>query len=169
VEYLRTKSATAPHVTDKMPMNFRFIGLIRMMLPNAKIIHARRDPIDTCLSCFTKNFGGAIDYAFDLAELGRYWRAYDQLMHHWRHVLPDGAMHEVRYEELVADFPTQARRVIDYCGLKWEENCLAFYETQRPIRTASVNQVRRPLYQSSIARWRPYEKMLGPLLDALRR
>jgi tetratricopeptide (TPR) repeat protein len=167
VQYLRTKAPDAKHVTDKMPMNFRFVGMIHMLLPNARIVHTRRDAADTCLSCFTKNFSGAIDYTYDLAELGRYWCAYDNLMSHWREVLPPGAMLEVQYEELVADFDSQARRLVAYCGLEWDDRCLAFHRTQRPVRTASVNQVRQPIYANSIGRWLPYKDLLGPLLHEL--
>jgi hypothetical protein len=167
VQYLRTKASVAGHVTDKMPMNFRFVGLIHMILPNARIVHTRRDAADTCLSCFTKNFAGAIDYTYDLGELGRYWRAYDDLMSHWRQVLPPGAMLEVQYEDLVADFDRQARHLVTYCGLEWDDRCLSFHHTQRPVRTASVNQVRQPIFASSIGRWRDYEPWLAPLLKEL--
>ena len=167
VARLREQSATALRVTDKLPMNFRFAGLIHMMLPNAKIIHTRRHPLDTCLSCFTKNFGGAINYAYDLGELGRYWRAYDKMMAHWRAVLPEGVMLDVQYEDLVRDFEAQARRIVAFCGLDWDARCLAFHQTVRPVRTASVTQVRQPIYATSIERWRVYEPWLGPLLGEL--
>jgi len=149
-----------------MPANFRLIGLIHMALPNAKIIHTRRDPVDTCISCFSRHFGKKT-FSADLGTLGRYYRHYEALMAHWRAVLPPGAMLEVQYEALVADLETEARRIVAYCGLEWDEKCLAFHRTERPVRTASVTQVRQPIYSNAIGRWKPYEKMLRPLLDEL--
>jgi tetratricopeptide (TPR) repeat protein len=164
---VRALAPTAERITDKMPSNFWFAGLIHLALPNARIIHVRRDPVDACLSCFSKIFTGDQPFSYDLAELGRFYRAYDTLMGHWRRVLPDGVMLEVQYEELVADFERHARRIVAHCGLEWDERCLAFHETQRPVRTASAIQVRQPLYRSAVGRWRPYAAMLGPLLEAL--
>ena len=169
--YVAGLAALAPgaaRITDKMPTNFIFLGLIRLILPNARIIHMRRDPIDTCLSCFTTTFkADNVPYSYDLAELGRFYRAYAALIAHWRNVLgPDGFL-EVDYEELVADVEGQARRIIDYCGLAWNDACCAFYETKREVRTASAVQVRQPIYRSSVGRWRPSESALKPLLDAL--
>jgi hypothetical protein len=138
--YLAGVSAIAPHaerVVDKLPLNFSFVGLIHLVLPHARIIHVRRDPIDTCLSCFSILFGGDQPYAYDLGELGRYYRAYDALMAHWRRVLPQGVMLEVQYEDVVENLEAQARRMVAHCGLAWEAACLAFHETQRPVRTAS--------------------------------
>jgi tetratricopeptide (TPR) repeat protein len=166
VEHLRALAPAADRVTDKMPSNFRFIGFIRMTLPNAKIIHTRRDPIDTCISCFSRMFGKK-SFMADLGTLGRYYRAYETLMAHWRRVLPQGAMLEVQYEDLVGDFENQARRIVAYCGVEWDERCLSFHQTERPVRTASVTQVRQPIYSNAIGRWKPYEMMLRPLLDEL--
>jgi tetratricopeptide (TPR) repeat protein len=169
--YLDSVGALAPEaqrITDKLPANFRMIGLIHLALPRARIIHARRDPLDTCLSCFERNFGkNSLPFTYDLAELGRYYRAYETLMAHWRDVLPAGTILDVRYEDLVADFEPQARRLIAYCGLDWDERCRAFYKTERPIHTASVAQVREPLYGSSVGRWRAVEHLLRPLLEGL--
>jgi hypothetical protein len=120
-------------------VNFLFAGLIHLALPNARIIHIRRDPIDTCFSAFSKLFTTAQPHTFNLTELGRYYRAYETLMAHWRRVLPEGVMLEARYEELVADFEPQARRLIAYCGLEWDERCLAFHQTRRSVRTASAH------------------------------
>lgn len=159
--------AAADRITDKMPGNFSAVGLIHLALPKARIIHTVRDPIDTCLSCFSILFNENQPFAYDLGELGRYYRAYARLMEHWRAALPVGAMLDVRYEELVGDFERQARRILDYCGLEWNDACLNFYDTDRPVRTASQVQVRRPLYQSSIGRWRPGDETLRPLLDGL--
>ena len=167
VERLQSHALEADRIADKLPANFRLIGLIHLVLPRARIIHVRRDPIDTCFSCYTKLFPSGQDYAFDLGELGRYYRAYESLMDYWRSVLPAGAMLEVQYETLVADLEGQARRMIEYCGLEWDERCLRFYETERSVRTASFAQVHKPLYGNSIGRWRPYEAYLQPLLEAL--
>jgi len=164
---VRALAPAAERITDKMPSNFRFAGLIHVALPNARLIHVRRDPIDTCVSCFSKTFTGDQPFSYDLGELGRYYRAYDALMAHWRRVLPAGAMLEVQYEELVADFENHARRIVAYCELAWDERCLAFHEARRPVLTASAIQVRQPLYRTAVGRWRPYAAMLTPLLQAL--
>src|SRR5215469_7369286 len=150
-----------------MPHNFCFAGLIHLALPKARIIHARRDPVDICLSCFSNLFASDHPYAYDLAELGRCYRAYEALMEHWRQVLPPGVMLEVQYEEVTADLEGQARRIVAHCGLEWDNACLSFHQTERPVRTASPVQVRQPIYRTSIGRWRSCEHLLGPLLDAL--
>jgi tetratricopeptide (TPR) repeat protein len=157
----------ARYVSDKMPSNYYFAGLIHLALPNAKIIHTIRDPLDTCISCFSKLFAGEQNHTYDLAELGRYYKRYEQLMAHWRAVLPHGRIFDARYEELVEDFENQAKRIIAHCGLPWDDRCLAFHETRRPIRTASATQVRQPIYKSAVGRWRVYEEHLEPLLGAL--
>ena len=156
-----------PRVTDKMLANFRFLGLIHLALPNARIIHTRRDPVDTCLSCFSKLFAGLMPHTYDLGELGRYYRGYARLMEHWRAVLPVGVMLEVDYEDVVADLEGAARRIVAHCGLAWDARCLDFHTTERPVRTASVVQVRQPVYRGAVGRWRPYASMLRPLLEAL--
>jgi hypothetical protein len=161
------KRADAERITDKMPSNYYFAGLIHLALPNAKIIHTIRDPVDTCISCFSKLFSAEQNHTYDLSELGRYYRRYERLMAHWRSVLPAGRMLDVRYEDVVADVEQQARRIIAYCGLPWTDRCLSFHETDRPVRTASATQVRQPIYSSAVGRWRVYERYLGPLLDAL--
>ena len=150
-----------------MPANFRFVGLIQMMLPNAKIVHTRRHPGDTCLSCFTKLFTEGQEFTFDLRDLGRYYRAYDEVMAHWRAVSPPGALLEVQYERLVAEMETQTRRLLDFCGLPWDDRCLRFHETKRNVATASVMQVRRPVYTSSVQRFRRYGHHLDPLFRAM--
>jgi hypothetical protein len=157
----------AERVTDKMPSNFRFAGLIHLALPNARIIHTRRDPIDTCVSCFSTLFAQSQPFTYELGELGRYYRAYEQLMNHWREVLPEGVMLDVRYEELVTDFEAQVRRILAHCGLEWHKDCLAFYKAKRSVKTASAAQVYRPLYRSSVGRGSCYGDMLLPLIDAL--
>ncbi|CAM2155899.1 putative Tfp pilus assembly protein PilF [Pararobbsia alpina] len=169
-EYVRRLRARAPNalrMTDKMPANYMLLGLIPLVLPNAKIIHVRRNPVDTCLSCFTRLFTRHQDATYDLRELGLHYVNYARLMDHWRAVLPQGSFIEVQYEDLVADIETQARRLIDYVELPWNDACLDFHKTQRAIRTASVTQVRQPIYSSSVERWKHYERYLGPLLEAL--
>lgn len=167
VARLRQRSATAERITDKLPANFLYAGLAHLAMPNARFIHVKRNPVDTCVSCFSKLFTGEQAHTYDLAELGRYYRAYDALMAHWRRVLPPGVMLEVQYEEVVADIETQARRIVAHVGLDWDEACLAFYENDRPIRTASATQVRQPIYNTSVGRWRAYGDLLEPLLAAL--
>ncbi len=163
VASIRQLAPNASRIVDKMPGNFRVAGLIHLALPNAVIIHTTRDPIDTCLSCFSKLFAEGQNHTYDLAELGRYHRGYRKLMDHWLGVLPAGRIIDVSYEEVVADVEGQARRIVAHCGLDWDPRCLAFYETERPVRTASAMQVRQPVYDSAIGRWRPYEAFLGPL------
>jgi tetratricopeptide (TPR) repeat protein len=167
IEAVRGTAAQAARITDKMLGNFVFAGLLHLALPNARMIHARRDLRDVAFSCFSVHFEMGHKYTYDLAELGRYCRAYAQLMQHWQTVLPEGAILEVRYEELVADLEHQARRIVAHCGLEWDDACLSFYKTERSVRTASAAQVRRPIYQSSIGRWRPHEVRLQPLLKEL--
>ena len=153
--------------TDKMPPNFIYVGLIRLALPNARIIHARRDPIDTCISCFSTLFQEQLNYTYDLGEVGRYYRAYGRLIEHWRQVLSPGAMLEVQYEDVVEDMEAQTRRILDFCDLPWDDACLAFHKSTRPVKTASVVQVRQPIYRSSVGRWHAYRDQLQPLLEAL--
>jgi tetratricopeptide (TPR) repeat protein len=167
VERLRKLAPGAAHITDKLPGNYVHLGFIRLILPRAKILHVMRDPLDTCISCFCRSFAGELNFAYDLGELGRAYRRYAELMDHWRRVLPAGAMLEVRYEDVVGDLEGQARRILEHCGLPWDPRCLAFHETERTVLTASVSQVRQPIYRSSLARWRRYERHLGPLQAAL--
>jgi len=167
VASIRRNVAGAGRIVNKMPTNFLFAGLIARALPNARIIHARRDPVDTCLSCLSKIFSGDLPFTYDPGELGRYYRAYDALMQHWREALPPGTMIEVDYEHLVDDLENQARRLIAHCGLEWSPACLSFHTTERVVATASAAQVRQPIYRSSVGRWRAYGEALRPLLDAL--
>ena len=153
-------------VTDKMPVNFLYIGMIRLLFPQARIIHCRRDPVDTCLSCYKHCFIGIQPFAYDLVELGGYYRCYRQLMNHWHAVLPD-FIHDVQYEALVSDQEAQTRRLLEYCGLPWHQDCLDFHKARRAVKTASDTQVRRPLYRNAVRRWKHYEAHLSPLLEAL--
>ncbi len=140
--------------------------MIRLILSRARIIHCHRDPMDTCLSCFKTLFQEGNGYSYDLTELGHYYRTYERLMDHWRAVLPETIL-DVRYEDVVEDLETMARRLIDFCGLPWDDACLSFHETERPVHTASVARVRKPIYKSSLGRWRRYERHLGDLVEAL--
>jgi len=158
---LRRLSAK-PRIVDKLPHNFLFLGLIRIILPQAKIIHCRRDPMDTCWSIYKNIFDTPHRYAQDLQELGRYYRLYQDLMDHWRNVLPEN-MHEIEYETLVLDQEKETRRLLAYCGLSWNEACLNFHRTTRKVITMSRTQVRQPLYSSSLRKWRCYERELAPL------
>jgi tetratricopeptide (TPR) repeat protein len=167
VARLSAACSGAMRVVDKRPDNFRLIGLIRLALPNARIIVARRDPRDTCFSCYSKLFGPGAPYTFELGELGRYHRGYERLMDHWREILPEGAMLEVDYEALVTDLEGQGRRILEFCGLDAGSGRIDLQHGQRRIRTASAVQVRQPVHSAAIGRWRRYEPFLGPLLEAL--
>ena len=156
----------ARRIVDKLPQNFQFLGLIPILFPNAKIIHCRRDPLDTCISCFMNHFLEGHDYSTDLETLGFYYRQYAALMDHWRQVLPI-PIHEVQYQFLVADTEGEARKLIAYIDLEWDPACLRHYESKQPIFTNSRVQVRQPVYTSSVERWRRYERHIGPLKAAL--
>jgi tetratricopeptide (TPR) repeat protein len=155
-------------ITDKMPGNFAYLGLIHLILPNARIVHTIRDPADTCLSCFSKLFVSGMPYTYDLAELGRYYRYYRKLMDHWRAVLPQGTILDVSYEELVNDLEGQSRRIIAHCNLEWDASCLGFNKNPRAVSTASNVHVRQPLFRSSIGRSRNYQAHLNALLRELK-
>jgi len=157
----------AKRVVNKMLPNFLFVGLIRRAFPKARIVHVVRNAIDTCLSCFSIEFPEGAAYLYDLGELGRYYRAYAELMEHWRSILPQGVMLDLKYEELVANPEQQIRRLLDHCGLNWDPVCLDFAKSERPVWTASATQVREPIHTNSVRRWRPDEITLSPLLDAL--
>lgn len=156
----------APFFTDKMPNNFRHIGLIHLILPNAKIIDARRDPMACCFGAFKQLFAEGQAFTYGLEEIGRYYRGYVELMDHWDEVLP-GKILRVQHEDVVADLETQVRRILKYCGLPFEQSCLDFHKTERAVRTASSEQVRQPLYKSGLDQWRNYEPWLEPLRAAL--
>ena len=167
LEQTRVQRKTpAPHFIDKMPNNFAHLGLIHLMLPNAKIVDARRHPLACCFSSFKQHFARGQHFTFDLADLGRYYRDYVELMAHFDRVLP-GRVHRVIYERMVDDTEGEVRRLLDYCGLPFEEGCLRFYENERAVRTASSEQVRQPIYREGVDHWRHFEPWLGPLKDAL--
>ena len=169
-EYLtrtRVQRKTArPFFIDKMPNNFAHVGLIHLILPNAKIVDARRHPLACCFSNFKQHFARGQTFTYSLADLGRYYADYVALMAHFDAVLP-GRVHRVLYEEMVANPERETRRLLDYCGLPFEESCLRFYESDRLVRTASSEQVRQPIYTDALDHWRHYEQWLGPLKTAL--
>jgi tetratricopeptide (TPR) repeat protein len=156
----------AARVTDKMPLNLQHLGMVWMCLPGAKVIWSRRDPRDTCLSCFFHGFTGGHPYAYDLESLARQTQTNDRLMARWKRVL-DTPILDVQYEDFVADPEAAARRIIDFVGLPWDDACLRPHEAKRAVVTASAQQVREPVYSSAVGRWKRYEKHLGPLLEAL--
>ncbi len=164
LEYARLhRRAGSPHFIDKMPNNFPNVGLIALMLPNAKIIDARRHPLDACVSCYRQLFAKGQNFTYDLLEIGEYYLQYQRMMDHWPQVLP-GKVLTVQYEDVVTDFEPQVRRLLEFCGLEWDEACLRFYESERTVRTPSAEQVRQPIYDRSIGQWRRYEPWLGELL-----
>ena len=154
-------------ITNKLPANHRLAGLAALALPGARIVHCRRDPRDTCLSCYMSHFEQGAEFSFDLSDLGHAYRLYQRLMGHWQEALPPGRLYELDYETLVDDLEGETRRLLEHCGLSWDPACLEFHRTQRPVRTASAGQVRRPLFEGSIGRWRRYEQHLAPLIDSL--
>jgi tetratricopeptide (TPR) repeat protein len=157
----------AKRITDKLLTNYFFLGLINLLFPKAKVIHTQRDPVDTCLSGFTKLFKDDMPHSYDLGELGRYYGKYRELMEHWQEVLPEGFMTTVVYEDVVADTEKEARRLIEFLGLPWNDKCVDFHKSDRPVKTASVAQVRRPIYKTSVERWKKYGSGLQPLVDAI--
>jgi tetratricopeptide (TPR) repeat protein len=166
LETTRIQRGDKPFFIDKMPNNFQHIGLIHLILPNAKIIDARRHPMACCFSGYKQLFARGQTFTYSLEDIGRYYRDYVILMDHWDRVLP-GRVLRVHYEDMVADTENQVRRLLDYCGLAFEEECLRFYETRRAIRTPSAEQVRQPIYTEGLEQWRHYEAHLGPLKEAL--
>ncbi len=164
--WLQSLAPEAERITDKMPQNFLHMGLISQLFPRARIIHCMRDPRDTGLSIFFQNFSGGHSYAFDLRNIGIYYRQYQKLMNHWRQAL-DIPIMDVQYEELVENQEKISRQMLAFIGLDWDEKCLEFYKTERAVITASYQQVRRPLYKSSVGRWRKYEEHIQPLMNAL--
>jgi tetratricopeptide (TPR) repeat protein len=162
----RVHRGQAPFFIDKMPNNFRHIGLINLILPNAKIIDARRHPMGCCFSAFKQLFHEGQEFSYGLKEVGTYYKDYVDLMDHWDEVLP-GKVLRVQYEEVVADLETQVRRILDYCGLDFEESCVSFYQTDRAVRTPSSEQVRQPIYKSGVEQWKNFEGNLDPLKQAL--
>ena len=168
VEDTRMHRKDAPMFTDKMPNNFRHIGLIHLIMPNAKIIDARRYPLDCCFSMFKQLFAQGQEFSYGLAEAGSYYKSYVKLMNHWDKVLP-GKILRVNNEDIIDDLEGQVKRMLDYLEIPFEEECITFYETDRSVRTASSEQVRRPINKEGMERWKPYSKHLKPLIDSLGR
>jgi tetratricopeptide (TPR) repeat protein len=163
---LKAGADGAAHVTDKLPHNFLRVGLIQAVLPNAKIIHCDRDPLDNCLSIFQHHFSEHHGYASNLEELGRYYRLYQELMTYWHEQLPD-RIYRLNYERLTTDTEAEVRALLEYCNLPFHSDCLNFHRTERVVNTPSAAQVREPMYQNSVARWKNYERHLAPLQKAL--
>ena len=161
-----------PYFTDKMPNNFAHVGLLQAILPNAKIIDARRHPLDSCMGCFKQHFAKGQTFTYDLFELGEFYLEYDKLMKHWDKVLP-GKVLRVQYEDVVSDLENEVKRILNYCNLPFEKGCINFHETKRAVRTASSEQVRQPIYNQSINTWKKFDahiqdlkEILSPLLDS---
>ncbi|MCX2980600.1 sulfotransferase family protein [Halieaceae bacterium IMCC14734] len=165
LESIRGLAPQAARVVDKMPANFYYLGLISRALPGAKIIHIARDPMDIGLSCYSRLFNDTMEFSYDLQDIGNYYLGYHRLMQHWAKVLPSGSLLTLRYEDLVADLEGYSRSMIEHIGMAWQPQCLRFYENQRPVRTASLAQVRKPVYGSSVGAWKNYSAQLQPLLD----
>jgi hypothetical protein len=160
------RKSAAPRFIDKMPNNFAHIGLIHLCLPNARIVDARRHPMACCFSGYKQHFARGQNFSYRLEDLGRYYNDYVELMAHFDSVLP-GRVHRVTYERMVDDTEAEVRRLLDYCGLPFEPGCLRFFENERPVRTASSEQVRQPIFREGLEHWRHYESWLGPLRDTL--
>ena len=155
-----------PYFIDKMPNNFRHIGLIHLLLPNARIIDARREPLACCFSNLKQLFASGQEFSYSIEDIARYYRTYLELMQHWDEVLP-GKVLRVWHEDVVDDLEHNVRRILDFCGLDFEPACVEFYKTERSVRTASSEQVRQPIFREGLDQWKHYEFALGPLKDAL--
>ena len=166
LESTRVYRNGAPFFTDKMPNNFRHIGLIQLIFPNAKVIDARRHPMACCFSNFKQLFGQGQDFSYGLEEIGRYYRGYVALMDHWESVLPEKIL-RVQYEDVVEDLESQVRRLLDFLGLPFDQRCIEFHKTERAVHTPSAEQVRQPLYKSGVEQWKNFEPFLDPLKESL--
>ncbi|MYJ74878.1 MAG: sulfotransferase, partial [Gammaproteobacteria bacterium] len=166
IDDTRAYRGDAPYFVDKMPNNFFHVGLIRLILPNAKVIDARRHPMACCFSGYKQLFGEGQEFSYGLTEIGNYYRQYVKLMDHWDRVLP-GFVLCVQHEDVVDDLEGQVRRILEFCGLPFEQACVDYHQTERSIRTPSSEQVRQPIFRTSLEQWRNYEPWLGPLKDAL--
>ena len=166
IEDTRMHRKDAPMFTDKMPNNFRHIGLIHLIMPNAKIIDARRYPLDCCFSMFKQLFAQGQEFSYGLAEAGSYYKSYVKLMDHWDTVLPNKIL-RVNNEDVIEDLEGQVKRMLDFLDLPFEEDCISFYETDRSVRTASSEQVRQPINKKGMGRWKPYAKNLKPFIESI--
>ncbi len=168
LDYINQINASARKLTDKMPLNFLYLGLISRLFPRARIIHCVRHPLDTCLSIYFQSFGGLHPYSTRLTNIGAFYSDYVRLMKHWERALPAESMMRVQYEDLVNNLEDNTRRLVDFCGLDWDARCLEFYKTERHVATASYDQVRQPIYTTSIGRWKKYQSELEPLVTELK-
>jgi tetratricopeptide (TPR) repeat protein len=166
IENLDRYNANQNYITDKAPLNFRWIGLIKLILPKSKIIHCTRDPKDNCLSLFKNIFEGQLNFSYNLEEVGKYYKLYKNLMEFWKQLLPD-FIYDISYENLVNNQESESKKLLDFCGLDWDKNCLHFYKNKRGIITASFAQVRKPIYKNSVKSWQKYENELLPLFSIL--
>ena len=153
-------------VTDKMPMNYMHLGLIRKLFPESPILHCVRHPLDTCISCYFQNFGERHPYIYNMEKLGEVHKSYEELMQFWKSEL-EIPMLDVEYETLVSDPENTVREILNYCGLEWQDQCLSFHSTKRYAHTASYDQVSRPIYLSSVARWKNYENQITDLINII--
>ncbi len=163
----RIASADSEVFIDKLPTNFQWLGAIYALFPDASIIHMRRHPVEICLSAYRLHFTDGQLWSYDLKDMGRYYRLYHELMLHWKSILPEGTILDVRYEDMVNDLEGESKRIAQYIGIPWSEKCLEFHKSKSAVRTASLSQVRQPLYETSMNRWRKYEPYLKPLLDEI--
>ena len=166
IENLDRYNANKNYITDKAPLNFKWIGLIKLILPKSKIIHCTRDPKDTCLSLFKNFFEGELNFSYNLEEAGKYYKLYQNLMEFWKQLLPD-FIYDISYEKLVENQEPESRKLLDFCNLDWDKNCLTFYKNKRGIVTASFAQARKPIYKNSVKSWQKYESELLPLFNTL--
>ena len=167
IDTTRIHRQDAPFFTDKMPNNFRHIGLIHLILPTARIIDARRNSMDCCWSGYKQLFAEGQEFTYGLDDIGHYYRAYVDLMDHWDAALPEGRILRVQHEDVLDDLEGEVRRILDYCGLPFDQRCVDFHETKRAVRTASSEQVRQPINKNGLEQWRPYEAHLSALKLAL--
>ena len=163
---LKSYSSNALRITDKMPTNFLYLGIIALLFPKSHIIHCQRNPLDTCLSIYFQNFSLPVEYAYSLTDIGNWYCGYNRLMKHWSEVLPVPVLN-IKYEDLISSQHTESNKIIKYIGLDWDENCIVYQNANRPVLTASSWQVRQPIYKSSVERWKNYEKYLEPLKNIL--
>ncbi|MEZ5758244.1 MAG: sulfotransferase [Emcibacteraceae bacterium] len=165
---LKALNPNAKRIVNKLPANFHYVGLIAKILPGARIINTKRNPMDCCFSNYTRLFQQLLPFVYDLGELGRYYNRYQDLIEHWHKVLPKQMLIDVQYEDVVDNLEHEARKLIKFIGLEWQDQCLNFYQNKRSVHTASADQVRKPIYNTAIEKWRPYEKYLNPLIEALK-
>jgi tetratricopeptide (TPR) repeat protein len=163
LQVIERRYPNASRIVDKTPANSDFVGIIHTVFPNARFIRMRRNPIDTCLSCYFQSFSTGMTFTMDLSDLAAYYRIHERMMNHWCNALPSGTILEVPYEELVENQEIWTRKILNFVGLEWDARCLAFNETKRSVTTASAWQVRQKIYRQSVQRWRNYEKFIGPL------